>query len=117
VAAFAAFTVGATLHPAIVDQLLSADMKSSKLMIALTCLLTLTPTSGLAAAPHLLKLGSEQLIQAGGVDIDVPGYSVPSFVDWNADGLGDLVIGQGGGAQGHDVDPFATIGQSFTVPL
>ncbi len=75
-------------------------MKSSKLMIALTCLLTLTPTSGLAAAPHLLKLGSEQLIQAGGVDIDVPGYSVPSFVDWNADGLGDLVIGQGGGA--HD---------------
>ncbi len=48
----------------------------------------------------LLNLGPEELIQANGVDIDVPGYSVPSFVDWNNDKLNDLVIGEGGGGIG-----------------
>lgn len=46
-----------------------------------------------------LKFRTEQIVQAGGVDINVPGYSVPSYVDWNNDGKKDLVIGQGGG--GH----------------
>ena len=45
----------------------------------------------------LLNLGPEELVQAKGIDIQVPGYSVPSFVDWNNDKLGDLVIGEGGG--------------------
>jgi len=45
----------------------------------------------------LLNLGPEELVQANGVDIKVPGYSVPSFVDWNNDKLNDLVIGEGGG--------------------
>ncbi len=45
-----------------------------------------------------LNLGPEELVQADGADIDVPGYSVPSFVDWNNDGLGDLVVGEGSGA-------------------
>lgn len=48
----------------------------------------------------LLNLGPEELVQANGVDIVVsgyPGYSVPSFVDWNNDKLNDLVIGEGGG--------------------
>lgn len=44
----------------------------------------------------LLNLGPEELVQADGVDIQVPGYSVPSFVDWNNDMLNDLVIGEGG---------------------
>ena len=44
-----------------------------------------------------LVLGPEELVQAGGVDIDVPGYSVPSFVFWNSDTLRDLVVGEGGG--------------------
>jgi hypothetical protein len=26
----------------------------------------------------------------------VPGFSVPSLVDWNEDGLPDLIIGEGG---------------------
>jgi hypothetical protein len=43
-----------------------------------------------------LTLGPEGTVQAGGVDIAVVGYSVPSFVDWNEDGLGDLLVGEGG---------------------
>jgi hypothetical protein len=48
-----------------------------------------------AAAAHL-ELASEEIIQSGGVDIDVPGYSVPSTADWNDDGLPDLIVGEGG---------------------
>jgi hypothetical protein len=53
----------------------------------------------LAPAPVLgaLLLGPAQAVQADGADIAVPGYSVPSWVDWNSDGLKDLVVGQGGG--------------------
>lgn len=44
-----------------------------------------------------LNLGHEEFVQAGGVDIDVGTYSVPSFVDWDSDNLMDLVIGTGSG--------------------
>jgi WD40 repeat protein len=44
----------------------------------------------------LLNLGPEELVQAAGGPISVPGYSVPSYVDWNNDGRMDLVVGQGG---------------------
>jgi hypothetical protein len=44
-----------------------------------------------------LDLGPEELVQAGEAVIDVPGYSVPSFVHWDADGLRDLVVGEGSG--------------------
>ena len=47
---------------------------------------------------NLVDLGPEQLVQAGGADIQVLGYSVPSFVDWNNDNLNDLIIGEGSGA-------------------
>jgi len=40
-------------------------------------------------------VGPEQLVQAGGVDVTVPGYSVPSFAYWNDDALPDLVVGEG----------------------
>jgi len=49
-------------------------------------------------ASGALVLGPEQIVQAGGVNIVVNGYSVPSFVDWDSDGLMDLVVGEGGGA-------------------
>jgi hypothetical protein len=42
------------------------------------------------------ELGPEQIVQAGGWNLSVPGYSVPSFVNWNDDGLCDLVVGEGG---------------------
>ena len=32
-----------------------------------------------------LVLGPEVIVQAGGAAIDVPGYSVPSFVAWDGD--------------------------------
>jgi hypothetical protein len=44
-----------------------------------------------------LLLGPAQTLQADGVDISVPGYSAPSWVDWNSDGRKDLLVGQGGG--------------------
>jgi hypothetical protein len=44
-----------------------------------------------------LVLGPEGRVQAGGLDIDVPGYSVPSFVVWDGDALRDLIVGEGGG--------------------
>ncbi|MBN2560596.1 MAG: hypothetical protein JXQ75_06670 [Phycisphaerae bacterium] len=50
-----------------------------------------------AQAEGELALGPQEFVQAGGVNIDVPGYSVPSFVYWNGDDLKDLVVGQGDG--------------------
>lgn len=50
-----------------------------------------------------LLLGLEELVQANGADISVTGYSVPSFVRWDADELPDLVLGElaeGGAATG-----------------
>ncbi len=51
-----------------------------------------------SSASGQLAFGPEQLVQAGGSAIAVPGYSVPAYVDWDGDGLTDLVVGQGPGA-------------------
>jgi hypothetical protein len=68
------------------------------------------PSSGSAA----LVLGPAELLQANGADIVVAGYSVPSWVDWNSDGLKDLVIGEGGGTspQGK-VRVYLNVGTEF----
>lgn len=42
-----------------------------------------------------LYLGPEEFVKAYEVDIGVPGYSVPSFVHWDDDGLKDLIVGEG----------------------
>jgi hypothetical protein len=52
---------------------------------------------GIPAARADLTLGAEELVRAG-ADIDVPGYSVPSYVHWDDDGLMDLVVGEGSGS-------------------
>ena len=44
-----------------------------------------------------LILGPESLVEAAGAAIDVPGYSVPSYVEWDGDALPDLIVGEGGG--------------------
>lgn len=44
----------------------------------------------------VINLGPEEVLQADGNDITVLGYSVPSFEDWNNDGLRDLIVGEGG---------------------
>ncbi len=58
----------------------------------------------------LLNLGPEELVEADGIDIQVPGYSVPSFVDWNNDNLKDLVIGQGSSIGNAKVRVYLNIG-------
>lgn len=44
-----------------------------------------------------IDFGPEEIVQAGGAEIQVPGYSVPSFQDWNNDLLKDLIVGEGSG--------------------
>lgn len=67
-----------------------------KRAILLTILFAAAPIAARAyAGDLLLKLGPEELVQAGGANISVLGHSVPSLADWDNDGLNDLVIGEG----------------------
>jgi hypothetical protein len=66
--------------------------------------------AGLPAAADLL-LGPEELVQASGADIEVPGWSVPSFAHWNGDGLKDLVVGEGGVAVDGKVRVYLNVGE------
>ena len=72
-------------------------MRPVMLVHLVVCILLICAADGFAN-DLLLNLGPEEFVEANGVDILVPGYSVPSFVDWNNDALLDLVIGQGGSA-------------------
>ena len=45
-----------------------------------------------------LNFDPESIVQAGGSDISVLDYSVPSFRDWDNDSLNDLIIGEGSGS-------------------
>ena len=63
-----------------------------------------------ASALGQLDLGPEELVQADGTDIDVPGYSVPSFVHWNEDGLRDLIVGEGSGTSTATVRVYLNVG-------
>ncbi|UCG59687.1 MAG: hypothetical protein JSU70_09250 [Phycisphaerales bacterium] len=76
------------------------------------CLLTVGSHAVLADG-LLLNLGPEELVQADGSDIQVPGYSVPSFVRWNGDNLKDLVIGEGGGFGDAKVRVYLNVGTEF----
>ena len=58
----------------------------------------------------VINLGPEEIIQAKGKDIVVPGYSVPSFEDWNNDGLGDLIVGEGGGGATGKIRVYRNVG-------
>ena len=62
------------------------------------------------AQASVLDLGPEEFVQANGVDIQVPGYSVPSFVDWNNDLLKDLIVGEGGGSGDAKVRVYLNVG-------
>ncbi|MBN2560782.1 MAG: VCBS repeat-containing protein [Phycisphaerae bacterium] len=57
-----------------------------------------------------LDPGPEELVQADAMDIVVPGYSVPSFVHWDEDGLKDLVVGEGSGAATPKVRVYLNVG-------
>jgi hypothetical protein len=57
-----------------------------------------------------INLGPEELVQADGNDIVVPGYSGPSFEDWNGDHLKDLIVGEGGGGFTGKVRVYLNVG-------
>jgi WD40 repeat protein len=57
-----------------------------------------------------IDFGAQEFVQANGVDIQVPGYSVPSFEDWNNDGLRDLIIGEGGNSISGKVRIYLNVG-------
>ncbi len=70
---------------------------------AAACVLVITACMVLlTAAPARadLNLGAEQIVQASGSDIVVPGYSVPTFACWDGDDRKDLIVGEGDGL-GH----------------
>ena len=70
----------------------AVDLTTAELMIV-----TDAGTGPIDDGGALLNLGPEEIVKASWLDIVVPGYSVPSFCDWNNDGLQDLIIGEGGG--------------------
>ncbi|UCF06618.1 MAG: hypothetical protein JSV33_06210 [bacterium] len=70
-------------------------MKENHPLLLLTSVLLIPFLSVPATAD--LSLGPEELVQANRSAIQVPGYSVPSFVFWDGDNLKDLIIGEGGG--------------------
>jgi len=57
-----------------------------------------------------IDLGSEEFVKAAGQEIVVPGYSVPSFEDWNGDHLSDLIVGEGGGTIPGKVRVYLNVG-------
>ncbi len=57
-----------------------------------------------------IEMNAEEFVQANGADIVVPGYSVPSFIDWDEDGLPDLIVGEGSGVEVARVRVFLNIG-------
>ncbi len=84
-------------------------MKHLTLVMLAFSALTVTSNEGFGDDSPL-NLGPEELVQANGADIKVPGYSVPSFVDWNNDKLKDLVIGEGGGSGDARVRVYINVG-------
>ena len=73
-------------------------------LVPLLFLATFASVSIPASAELVLNLGPEERVEAGAIDIVVPGYSVPSFGDWNGDNLKDLIVGEGSG-----LDPNARV--------
>lgn len=57
-----------------------------------------------------LDFAPAELVSANGSVITVPGYSVPSFVDWNEDGLKDLIVGEGSGYYTPKVRVYLNVG-------
>jgi hypothetical protein len=58
----------------------------------------------------VINLGPEEILKAKGKEIVVPGYSVPSFEDWNNDGRKDLIVGEGGGGATGKIRVYLNVG-------
>jgi hypothetical protein len=71
----------------------------------------LAATALATTSSYALELGYEEVVQTNdALDIVVPGYSVPSFVHWDGDGLRDLVIGEGSGGDAAQVRIYLNVG-------
>ena len=70
-------------------------------------------TAAFSTAQAQLSLGAAEYVVAGGSNIGVTGYSVPSFVEWNEDGLPDLLVGEGSGSYIGRVRVYLNAGTSF----
>jgi hypothetical protein len=68
----------------------------SRLVLSTTAVLLVLALGPLPVVADLL-LGSDEPVDVSGEAIDVPGYSIPTFADWNSDGVRDLVVGEGSG--------------------
>jgi hypothetical protein len=67
-------------------------------------------TASALAENGVINSGPEEIIKAKGKDIVVPGYSVPSFEDWNNDKLKDLIVGEGGGGVTGRIRVYLNVG-------
>jgi hypothetical protein len=76
-------------------------------IMLLTCSLF---SAGALAEEFVLNFGPEEIIKAKGKEIVVPGYSVPSFEDWNNDQLKDLIVGEGGGGVTGKIRVYLNVG-------
>jgi hypothetical protein len=72
-------------------------MKCTWMLVCLAALAAAGTFPAAASADFLLLLGAEERVEANGADIVVSGYSVPSFEDWDGDGLSDIIVGEGSG--------------------
>jgi hypothetical protein len=61
------------------------------------CIAAAVVVFGTGTARAEFELDAAQIIQDAGADLWVFGYSVPSCADWDADGVRDLIVGEGGG--------------------
>lgn len=75
--------------------------------IPVLCLLLAAATP---APAFILNLGAEEIVAEAAGEIVVDAYSVPSLVDWNADGLPDLLVGEGGGLVAGRVRVYVNVG-------
>lgn len=85
-------------------------MERIKLIILFVVFVLTVPLTDKVRADFSLNFMPEELVQAGGGDIQVPGYSVPSFVYWDDDTLRDLVVGEGSGTFTARVRIYLNIG-------
>jgi len=84
-------------------------MNRSALLLIVFWVASFLPASAFVLE-GVINLGPEEIITANDKDIVVPGYSVPSFEDWNNDRLQDLIIGEGGGGAPGKIRVYLNVG-------
>ncbi len=85
-------------------------------MSRLTTLLALVALGLPLLATAYLQFDAEILIQDDDAPIEVLGYSVPDWFDWDGDTVPDLVVGEGGGLDDGKIRVYINQG-SAQAPL